>query len=51
MLFREQTDVYAVIIAYYWKFYVNSAELACSDHVVVCSLLKPEHSVDVLVAG
>ena len=48
---REQTVVYAFAIAYYWKFYVNSAELACSDHVMVCSLLKVEHSADVLVAG
>ena len=45
---REQIVVYAVVIAYYWKFDVNSAELACLDHVV-CSLLKLEHSVDVLV--
>ena len=29
----------------------NSAGLACSDHVVICSLLKLEQSVDVLVAG
>ena len=24
---REQTVVYAVVIAYYWKFYVHLAEL------------------------
>ena len=54
MLFKditEQTVVYAVVIAYYWKFYVTSAELACLDHVVVWSLSKLEHSVEVLVAG
>ena len=48
---RKQTVLYAVVIAYYWKFYVNSAVLASLDHVVVCSLLKLEHSVDMLVAG
>ena len=48
---RQQTVVYAGAIAYYWKFYVSSAELLCLDHVAVCSLLKLEHSVDVLVAG
>ena len=47
---REQTIVCAVVIAYYGKFYVNSVELACPDHVVVCSLLKLEHSVDMLAA-
>ena len=31
---REQTVVYAVVIAYYWKIYVNSAVLACLDHAV-----------------
>ena len=48
---REPTVVYAVLIAHHWKFYVILAELACSDHVVVCSLLKQKHSVDVPVAG
>ena len=27
---REQTVVYVVVIAYYWKLYVNSVELAGS---------------------
>ena len=55
---REKTVVHAVVIAYYWTFYINSAEIACSDHVVACSdhvvfcsLSKLELSVDVLVAG
>ena len=51
MLFKDIREqiVYAAVIAYYWKFDVNSAELACLDHVVAGSLLKLEYSVDVLV--
>ena len=46
---REQTVVHAVVIGYYWKFYVNSVELAFLDHVVVCSLLKVVSATFLLV--
>ena len=46
---REQTVVYVVIIAYYWKLNIDLVEMACSNHVIVYWLLKLEHSVDVLI--
>ena len=48
---KEQTVVFVVITAYYWKLNVSSVHLVCSNHAVVCWLLKLEHSVDLLVVG
>ena len=33
---REQKVVFVVIITYYWKLYVNSVEVACSNLAEVC---------------
>ena len=33
---REQKVVFAIIIAYYWKLYVNSVEVASPNLAGVC---------------
>ena len=56
----EQKVKFVVIIAYYWKLYVNSVVVVFSSSRIqyfssnlagICWLLKLEHCIDMLVVG